>query len=84
VSIRENKAAAAVAGGHWLHLDKRAAMVKGRVRNVTVAVCACGWESEPQTQSYRAVEAGVEHSADYYRTSPALQLPFWDSSEVTP
>lgn len=65
MSIRENKAAAARAGGHWLHLDRRAAVMKGRTRNVWLAVCVCGWESIPQRVDHLAVEAGCQHSSSF-------------------
>ena len=62
MSIKENKAAAAKAGGHWLHLDRRAAVIKGNTRNAWFAVCVCGWESIPQRVDWLAIEAGCEHS----------------------
>ena len=70
MTIRENKAAAALAGGHWLHIAVRPGQIKGRWHHLQRSVCACGWESEPQRWAWVAVEAGIEHAREHQASEP--------------
>lgn len=82
MSINRNKAAAVQAGGHWLHLDKRACEIKGRRTTGTVAVCLCGWESEPSRYHAVAFQAGVAHSNEHQARVPDWQDPLWGGAEA--
>jgi len=77
VSINQNTPGGPRGGNHWLHLDKRGCLLKGRITTGTVSVCQCGWESEPSRYDAVAVQAGIAHSTERQGRVPDWQEPLW-------